>query len=70
MLFKSSKGITTCLPRSGYRLTSMKGIQKQLNLGETRPPETGNSVRCSHTHQSQEWFRKSQPAILMCHFNV
>ena len=59
------KGITTCLSRSGYRLTSLKGIRKQLNLEETRPPETGNSVRCSYTHQSQVFFRKSQRAILM-----
>ena len=39
------KGITTFLHRSGHRLTNLKGIQKRLDLEETRPPKTGNSVR-------------------------
>ena len=59
------KGITTFLHSSGHRLTNLKRNQKRLDLEETRPPKTGNSVRWSYTHQSQEWFRKSQPAILM-----
>ena len=65
MWLKSFKGITTFLHRSGHRLTNLKGIQKRLDLEETSPPKTGTSVRWSYTHQSQEWFRKSQPAILM-----
>ena len=59
------KGITTFLHRSGHRLTNLKDIQNRLDLEETRQPKTGNSVRWSYTSQSQEWFRKSQPALLM-----
>ena len=59
------KGITTFLHRSGHRLTNLKGIQKRLDLQETRPPKTGNSVCWTYTHQSQESFQVSEPAILM-----
>ena len=59
------KGITTFLHPSGHRLANLKCTQKQLELEETCPPKTSNSVRWSYTHQSQEWGRKLHPAILM-----
>ena len=60
---QKAKGMTTYFHRSGNRLDRLADLQKQFDVPQRKPPQTGNSVRWHYTRDSMNWFREQKMIV-------